>query len=940
MAQVGFTPIKLYLSTTALLAPDTANLAAGELAINTTDGILYYKNTAGSLKILAQNSSSIGTFSTITVTGSITASSNVGAISQGTLGFSDVNIWQSYQTSVNNYAQVTMQNTNAGISASTDFVVANDQGTSTTFYGNLGMNSSGFSGTGSLNAPNNVYVSATSSDLVLGTTTANAIRFVTNASATDALIISSAGASTFNFTGTFANTTGNKLVVSGNISRSAWTTTGPAISVAATTFTSTGTLTGIVAVNSLNTPTVVSAGTATATDLATLYIAAPTLSTGFATTTTNRWAIYTPFNGNGDVYIGGNRLQIRGSASGQIPASNFGATGVGFCINTTTYTSAAGMSGNIAVHSIGKPTLAATTSSTLGDSYTLWIEGAVGVGANVSYGGNPTYALYVASGSSYFGGNVVCASTGFSTSTNAFQCKFLMLGSFDGSLGSVNGVGIRINASTYNDSASSGTVAAAVIHGIAAPTITATSNTTYTNASTLYIAAAPIASSAGGGTVTFSNSYALYIAAGASYFGGAVTFNAAINASGITTNYGELIANYNLGAKFSIRGDTSVAAWTTTGPTFNITGGSYTSTGGLSGTVVSASIQAPTFDTTLAAQTVTNAVTFYIGGSPSAGGSGNLTITNAYSLYIASGNSFFGGTLVGSATLTLFNTASTTVNFAGAATTIGIGATTGTLTLNNPTVVGSQTTVNLFNTTTTTLNFAGAGTAIAIGATTGTLTLNNPTIVGSQTTATLFNTVATTVNFAGAATTMLIGTATTTNFTLGGGTASAGVINLFAGPTTGVTLNLGTALTTSSINVGTAQTTGNLILGNTASTTGQIQLRSNLALYQPAPPTTITATGALVVASMKLRIIQVTSATAVTLTPDTGTTIDAAFSGMAVDTAFEFTIINTGSAAGAVTMAVATGVTYIGSTTVAISTSGTYRARKTAANTFVMYRVA
>jgi hypothetical protein len=110
------------------------------------------------------------------------------------------------------------------------------------------------------------------------------------------------------------------------------------------------------------------------------------------------------------------------------------------------------------------------------------------------------------------------------------------------------------------------------------------------------------------------------------------------------------------------------------------------------------------------------------------------------------------------------------MNFAGAGTTIGIGATTGTLTLNNPTVVGSQTTVNLWNTTSTTVNAFGAGTAISIGAATGTTTINNANtvvtgdlavnggdITTSATTATVFNTTATTLNIGGAATTVAIG---------------------------------------------------------------------------------------------------------------------------------------------------------------------------------------
>ena len=72
-------------------------------------------------------------------------------------------------------------------------MVNNDQSTATTYYGDFGMNSSAFSGTGSLSAPNSVYVASTTADLVLGTTTANGIHFVVNNGATDAMAISSAG---------------------------------------------------------------------------------------------------------------------------------------------------------------------------------------------------------------------------------------------------------------------------------------------------------------------------------------------------------------------------------------------------------------------------------------------------------------------------------------------------------------------------------------------------------------------------------------------------------------------------------------------------------------------------------------------------------------------------------------------------------------------------
>lgn len=53
MAATGFTPIQLYYSTTASTAPSAGNLAAGELAINTLDEKLYFKNSAGTVKVIA-----------------------------------------------------------------------------------------------------------------------------------------------------------------------------------------------------------------------------------------------------------------------------------------------------------------------------------------------------------------------------------------------------------------------------------------------------------------------------------------------------------------------------------------------------------------------------------------------------------------------------------------------------------------------------------------------------------------------------------------------------------------------------------------------------------------------------------------------------------------------------------------------------------------------
>jgi hypothetical protein len=53
MAASTYTPISLYYSTTAAAVPIAGNLTNGELAINITDGKLYYKNNSGVVTLLA-----------------------------------------------------------------------------------------------------------------------------------------------------------------------------------------------------------------------------------------------------------------------------------------------------------------------------------------------------------------------------------------------------------------------------------------------------------------------------------------------------------------------------------------------------------------------------------------------------------------------------------------------------------------------------------------------------------------------------------------------------------------------------------------------------------------------------------------------------------------------------------------------------------------------
>lgn len=107
----------------------------------------------------------------------------------GIPAFTDTGTGLQQTASVAGYFQHILQNTSANAAASADYVVNNDQGTASTHYGDFGVNSSTFSGTGSLALPGAIYVYAQTGDLVLATNTSNTVRLLANNAATDALDI-------------------------------------------------------------------------------------------------------------------------------------------------------------------------------------------------------------------------------------------------------------------------------------------------------------------------------------------------------------------------------------------------------------------------------------------------------------------------------------------------------------------------------------------------------------------------------------------------------------------------------------------------------------------------------------------------------------------------------------------------------------------------------
>ena len=150
------------------------------------------------------------------------------------------------------------------------------------------------------------------------------------------------------------------------------------------------------------------------------------------------------------------------------------------------------------------------------------------------------------------------------------------------------------------------------------------------------------------------------------------------------------------------------------------------------------------------------------------------------------------------------------------------------------------------------------------------------------------------------------------------------------------------AINNTVFNVGTTSATPLALITNNTErmridSAGNTYIESGL-LWQYAPaPTSISAVTTLTVAQLQTDIIN-TTGTSYTVTLPTGTAIDAGFTSVpTTNIGFDFHIVNTAS--GTITMAVNTGVTSVGTLTVATGVSAHFRLRRTAANTYIMFRL-
>jgi len=373
MAATNFTPIQLYFSTTASAVPLAANLAQGELAINITDGKLYYEDNGGVVQVIATKGAG-------TIGGSTTQIqyNNAGALAG--------NAAMVFNNSTNVTTLTTLNLTNA--------LGAIYGGTAQSTYTQGDI----------------LYSSATNTLAKLGIGVVNYILTSTGTVpqwvAPSSITVNTAT----NLAGGLAGSVPYQSALD--------TTTFLAIGAANRVMTSTGTapqwvtsLTGLTGVSSssiTNTSltsgrVVVSTTAGLQADDADLTFDGTTLSAGGFSTVGLSTLVKT-------VKIGDSNFNGVAVFAAATPAKLY--MGTGTVTDVTSAISATNAIGAIA--SLGITPIAATnTSVTYTDAATLYIAGAPSAGTNVTLT-NP-YALYVASGNAYFGGTVTAGTVNLTT---------------------------------------------------------------------------------------------------------------------------------------------------------------------------------------------------------------------------------------------------------------------------------------------------------------------------------------------------------------------------------------------------------------------------------------------------------------------------------------------------------------------------------------------
>ena len=362
MAATNYTPIQLYFSTTASAVPTAANLAQGELAINITDGKLYYEDNAGVVQVIATKGAG-------TIGGSTTQIqyNNAGALAGSAA--------MVFNNSTNVVTLTTLNLTNAlgaiygGTAQSTyaqgDFLYASAANT----LSKLGIGAANYILTSTGTVPQ--WVAPSSIAVLTATNLAGGLAgSVPYQSAVDTTTFLAIGAA-------------NRVMTSTG-SAPQWVTSLTGLTgVSSSSITNTGLTSGRV---------VYSTTGGAQTDDADLTFDGTTLSAGGYSTAGLTTLVKT-------VKIGDSNFNGVAVFAPSTPAKLY--IGTGTVTDTTSAIGATNAAGAISSLAI-TPIAATNTSVTYTNAATLYIAGAPSAGTNVTLT-NP-YSLYIAAGANYFGG--------------------------------------------------------------------------------------------------------------------------------------------------------------------------------------------------------------------------------------------------------------------------------------------------------------------------------------------------------------------------------------------------------------------------------------------------------------------------------------------------------------------------------------------------------